>query len=222
MRRIKLALIIAPLCCGISLYGTHAEASHYPSLANTTVTVAIGMDTKVLDLGKHDLAAAPRGWANVGFKDSTWSHVQRVPVSVYNCFINAYGSMSFGDSREFYDTYWGSQENHAYLFRQAFVLPRAHSYDSSYDISLPFLTDYAEVYINGFVDNSFVSGSSKNDSVQGTDTFVMNDATNLRAGHNVIGIYVSPARKMIMGQACSTLSLQYVVTVKGIVIRKHR
>lgn len=194
--------------------------------AKISQTFAIGAQTKVFDLGTSDLSAAPIGWAKVGFNDHSWANAQRVPVGIYRCFTTAYGSFAFGDSREYYDMYWGSNENHAYLFRQTFTLPPARSYNPHYVISLPFLTTFAEEYVNGVVQHTYVSQTGDNDATQGTDIFAFDGDAPLHAGTNVLAVYVSPARKKLLGQACSILSLQFTVDIttqsRGIVSTNPR
>lgn len=58
--------------------------------------------------------------------------------------------------------YWGSDQKHGYLFRQSFTLPRVNSFNLSYDIDLPYLSDSAELYLNGNLLDTFSPDSDSN------------------------------------------------------------
>lgn len=220
MRRFVVVSLASVVVVGLAICGTSsttADSGRATPQTEATVVIAIGEQTPVYDMGVRRMGGEPIGWQDVSYGDASWTYARRVPSTILSCTIDKYGQPMNDTDGNPLTLYWGTDQKHGYLFRQSFTLPQANSFDASYDIDLPYLSDSAALYVNGSLVDTFSPNTDMNSVAHGTQLTVSGAVGHLRAGQNVIAAYVPPASIADVGKPCSAFGLDLAIDAHSVV-----
>lgn len=176
-RRTWAVLVTAALVAGSSV-SLPAHASR-PHSNQTSVTLPIGADTKIFDMGPGIGKTPPQGWTDPAFDDSQWDSVvttKKLPKDKRG-YIDLYFPKETG--------YWGPYQEDFYLFRRAFVIPAATGYHA-YVTYKGLLGAYVHILFNQHTLSYTVNNANGSD-LKGYDI-----SRWVLPGKNVLSIYAGP------------------------------
>lgn len=165
-------------------------------------TIRLDPAARVLDMSLTG-ATTPPQWSVPTFDDSSWDHAQPVAARTL-ARVRTY----MGSAWTSQVGYWGPNGHDNYLFRQTFVLPRAHDYyGSELDIT-------AVAYLGVTVNGRSIGYNASSTVPKNAGHYAI--AAYLHGGTNVIAIYANAAS---LGSSQASSALMYTATLRATGVR---